>query len=122
MKRTMISVIAGVSCAALFCLSGCTSVTPEPVKDPNAPALPASIRKYSSDILLFEEQRAPLMVSVVCSQSADEVSAAGALKDVLSQSEIQCSAPGKPFDVQITLRSEYKELTPAPKCRNHKSA
>ena len=120
MKKSIFSVFAGASFAALSCLCGCSQITPAPVKDANAPAIPASIDRYSSDILLFEERRVPLMVRVACAPSADEVSVAGVLNDVLNSGNIQCAAAGKPFDVQINIRSEYKELTPAPGCRlNH---
>jgi hypothetical protein len=110
MKKNLI--LSTICMAVFMLLQGCTLVTPQPITDDNARGVPVPMHTYG-DITLFEELRAPLQVSV----RAEEPALLNTMKKYLQQSDVNCTAPGAPFDIQVNVNSMYTELTPAPKCR-----
>ncbi len=100
-------------CMAVFMLlQGCTLVTPQPLSNDNARGVPVPMHTYGN-ITLFEELRAPLQVSV----TTEDPALINTMRKYLQQSDINCAAPGAPFDIRVNINSMYHELTPAPKCR-----
>lgn len=115
MKKSLISGIVGSM--ALLSLCACYKVmTPQPIADANAAGLGESI-SYYGDIELFDEKAAPLMVLVTAPAASKDGSFAAAVKDALTSSSVNCVAPGTPYDIKLSVKSDYQELTPAPQCR-----
>ena len=117
MKKSLFKKVIGTP--ALLLLVGCAVMTPPAVPDDNAPAVPEPLAYYG-DIELFKENPVPLAVMVSAPAASEEVSLVDTLKNAMNGSDIKCVLPGSPFDIQVSINSIYKELTPAPQCRlNH---
>lgn len=117
MKKNLISGTTGF--LTLLLVAGCRVTTPTPITDANAQPLPEPI-SYYGDIELFEVRNTPLAVLITSSAASEENFVAETLKTCLNDSNINSVSPGKPFDLQISINSTYRELTPAPQCRvNH---
>lgn len=112
--KNLFSILA-VSLTLLTFLNGCLVYTPRNVADVNAPGLPEPISYYSG-IQLFDLRQVPLVVAVN-SSPADELSLAATLKELLQQPDVQCVSFGRPCDLQISVKSDFEQLTPAPNCR-----
>lgn len=114
MKRMILNLTACI--AAVMYFTGC-AYTPPAIKDPNATGKPVPIPAFATDIILFDYQAVPLSVAVNNAFSTDEAALAATLKGLLQQTDVNCVAPGTPSDIQINVKSEFEELTPAPNCR-----
>ena len=116
-KQMKKSLIPCTVCILVFMLlQGCTLVTPAPINDTNANNIAVPLHKYG-DITLFEQLRAPLQVAVTAPGTTEDTALINTMRKYLQQSDINCTAPGAPFDIQISINSKYNVLTPAPNCR-----
>ena len=116
MKTRILCSMTITAVAVLF--MGC-AMHPEPVLNANAAPIsePIHFPIIWGDNELFEEKNAPLAVRVVPSVASQENKLSEHLKARLNNAYIRSVESNEPWDMQINVNSEFKQIAPAPQLR-----
>lgn len=105
-------------CSALLVLlgAGCGVVHPKPVSNPNAAGLPEPV-SYYGNTQLFAENKDKLRIKVNTNFSNSDIRLAESAVAMLQDVDYSTVGKSDPFDIQISVKSSFKQITPPPQCR-----
>ena len=104
-----------LSAFAMLLASGCVSYS-SPVNNPAAAPMPEPIRAWGANELI-EERNYPMIVRIVQNDTADTNTLSDQLQKSLSGFSVQTAVGNTPCDIQIMLKSDFKEIAPLPQLR-----
>lgn len=103
------------SAALLFC-AGCGVITPQPIANPNSGPLPEPV-SYYGETQLFAENKDKLRIKINTNLSYSDPRLAEHAVSMLKDVDYATVGNGEPFDIQLTVKSSFKQITPPPQCR-----